>query len=388
MKYLHRRAEFSLRDAEIWSTLAESYDGGETIKSLWMTIMKNEFHDVLPGSAINDVYREVYPEIEKVIKDAEAMARSAIMKIAGDGGAGCIAFNSLSWDREDYAVVEEELPGSQKVMEGYLVRLRAPSMGYAECVPLDPGGGGVAAHRMGGDRFVLENRYLRAVINDKGMLESLFDKENGVESLRNASNRIIAYENIPGWADAWNIEPSFEETYMEIHGSNGGISEDGPLRACVDFDMNFGNSVMKQSICMYAGKRRIDFKTTLRLVDRELLLKSWFDFNLNTDAATFEIPYGVLRRETTTNTTWNRAMFEVPMQKWLDVSQDDYGVAVLNDSKYGATVRESKVGLSLAKSPPLYPDPLTDMEYNTFTYSIYPTQAIGLAREYSGRHTN
>jgi alpha-mannosidase len=367
MKYLNRRAENAMREMEIWSTMVGNYDRDEA-RELWRVIMKNQFHDVLPGSAINDVYREVYPEMENVINKGMSLASSAIKRIAGKGNK-CMVFNSLSWDRVDYVTVQEEYPHSQAVSNGYLIKVSAPSVGYSECIPLKP------IHPVSiieGDNYIiLDNGLISLKLNKDGSITSLIDKENNMEALRGRSNVIIAYENIPGWADAWDIEKSYSYTSTEIHGKNYVITEKGPLRACIDFDMDFSQSSLKQSICMYADSRRVDFKTNMKLIDRELLLKAWFNVNANTDNAVFEIPYGVIRRSTTLNTSWNQAMFEVPMQKWVDVSDDGYGVALLNDGKYGVSVNHSMIGLSLGKSP-LYPDPLTDMESNTFTYSIYP----------------
>ena len=361
MKYLHRRAEVALREAEIWSTIAGTYE--ERIRDLWKTVLKDEFHDVLPGSAIKEVYETVYPELEGVIREAERIAENAMKRLAGEGDK-LMAFNSLSWDREDYVIVNEPVENSQKVDEGYLVRVRVPSLGFAEVKGLE-----VEPVRVEG--LALENEFLRVVLNEEGKVISIFDKEANREVLSAPSNRLVFYENIPGWADAWDIEPSYKDTEFETKAERFEVKESGPLRACVRFYYTFRNSKVIQDVCLYAKSRRIDFKTTVALPDRELLLKSWFFFNLNVSEAAYEIPYGVLKRPTTRNTSWDKARFEVPVQKWLDLSEDDYGVSILNDGKYGVSVEGSSVGISLAKSP-IYPDYSTDSEANTFTYSVYP----------------
>ncbi|BCU69958.1 alpha-mannosidase [Stygiolobus caldivivus] len=362
MKYLHRRTEVALREAEIWSTIARSYDE-KRLKVLWKTLLKDEFHDVLPGSAIKEVYETVYPELENVIKEADKVALDSIKRIAGEGDK-LMVFNSLSWDREDYVVLGEEVEGGQRTEEGYLVRVRAPPLGYTELKPLR-----VNPVRLEG--LIMENEYLKVKLNGDGTLASLYDKETGREALSSPSNKLVVYENIPGWADAWDIEPSYEDKKFELKAEKYEIKETGPFRACVRFYYTFRNSKVLQDVCLYAKSRRIDFKTTISMPDRELLLKSWFYFDLNTPEATFEVPYGVLKRQTTRNTSWEKAKFEVPMGKWLDLSEDDYGVAVLNDGKYGVAVEGNAVGLSLAKTP-IYPDYTTDAEANSFTYSVYP----------------
>ncbi len=359
MKYLHRKAEVALRDAEIWSTISEKYD--QKIKSLWKTLLKDEFHDVLPGSAINEVYKTVYPELENIIQESDKISLDSLKKIGE--GEKIMVFNSLSWEREDYAIINEEVKGSQKINEGYLIMVKVPSLGFTEYKEVQ-----VSPVSING--LTMENEYLRIQLTPEGSVVSIYDKEAGREVLRSPS-KLIFYENIPGWADAWDIESSYKDTYFEINAEKYEIREKGPLRACIRFYYKFRNSEIIQDVYLYAKSRRIDFKTTTKMIDRELLLKSWFFFDLNSNEAVFEIPYGVIKRQTNKNTSWEKAKFEVPMEKWLDISEDNYGVALLNDGKYGVSVEGSNVGLSITRSP-LYPDYATDLETNTFTYSIYP----------------
>jgi alpha-mannosidase len=286
------------------------------------------------------------------------------MKRLIDEGEKLTVFNSLSWDREDYVFLNTYIEGSQKTDDGYLVRVKVPSVGYSEVkiVNVNP---------VKVDGLTMENEYLRVVLDEKGKVVSLYDKENQREVLKASSNRLVIYENIPGWADAWDIEPSYKDTQFELNAEKYEVREKGPLRACIRFYYNFRNSIVTQDTCLYAKSRRVDFKTTVQMLDRELLLKSWFFFNLNVTEATFEIPYGILKRPTTKNTSWEKAKFEVPFMKWLDLSEDDYGVAILNNGKYGTAVEGANVGISLAKTP-IYPDYATDTEINTFIYSVYP----------------
>ncbi|ARM75463.1 alpha-mannosidase [Acidianus manzaensis] len=362
MKYLHRRAEFSLREAEIWSSIAGNYDE-EKIKSLWKILLKDEFHDVLPGSAINDVYKTVYPELQYIVDESKKITKESIRKILGEG-ENCYVFNSLSWDREDYIVVNEKMEGSQKVDQGYLIRVKVPSIGYSSCIPETDGEVKV-------NGLEIENEYLKISLNSEGEIISLIDKENNREIMMEEGNKLVFYENIPGWADAWDIESSFKETSFELKAYKYEVIENGPLRAGVRFHYKFRNSEIIQEVYVYAKSRRIDFRIITTIPDRELLLKEWFNFNLNVTEATFEIPYGVIKRQTIKNTSWDQARFEVPMQKWLDISEDDYGVGILNNGKYGVSVENGKVGISISKTP-IYPDYETDKETNETIISIYP----------------
>ncbi len=206
-----------------------------------------------------------------------------------------------------------------------------------------------------------------------GTVTSIYDNELTREVLKARSNVFVFYENIPGWGDAWDIEKGYRTTSFEASdAAESKIVEEGPLRASVRVRMKpFRHSTIEQEIIVHADSRRIDFKTTSNLHDRELLLKVWFHFDINSDHAIYEIPFGSFKRTTTTNTSWERAKFEVPMQKWADISETGYGVAILNDGRYGIAAEHSSFGLSIAKSP-IYPDFATDSEPSTFTFAIYP----------------
>ncbi|WP_278464964.1 alpha-mannosidase [Saccharolobus islandicus] len=357
MKLLNRMAEIALREAELWSTLARTYDKEVFIK-LWKVVLKDQFHDVLPGSAIKDVYKVAYQELEDVINRANNIAYEAMQKLVGGNGDKTFVFNSLSWDREEFVEVN-----------GKLVKVKVPSVGFSLLEPLEVRDKVTVSENK--DEYLIENKYYRIRVSKIGQLLSIFDKEANREVLKDRGNLLVAYENIPGWADAWDIEKGFEETHFEIKASSSEIVNNDGIVASIKFSYKFRRSEIIQIIRVYADSRRIDFITTLKMKDREVLIKSWFKFDLNVERAVSDIPFGVVERFTWTNTSWDKARFEVPIQKFVDFSESDYGVALLNNGKYGATLRGSSVGLSLTKTP-IYPDPSTDLEEITFVYSLYP----------------
>nr|WP_252973145.1 alpha-mannosidase [Saccharolobus solfataricus] len=357
MKLLNRSAEIALREAELWSTLARTYDK-EVFTKLWKVVLKDQFHDVLPGSAIKDVYKVAYQELEEVINKANNVASEAMQKLVGGSGDKTFVFNSLSWDREEYIEAD-----------GKLVKVRVPSVGFSLLEPVEVRDKAVINENNA--EYLVENKYFRVRISKSGQVLSLFDKEANREVLRDKSNLLIAYENIPGWADAWDIEKGFEDRSFEIRASSSEIVNNDGIVASIKFTYKFRRSEIIQIVRVYADSRRIDFITTLRMRDRELLVKSWFNFDLNVERAVSDIPFGVVERFTWSNTSWDKARFEVPIQKFVDFSESEYGAALLNNGKYGATLRGSSVGLSLTKTP-IYPDPSTDLEEVTFIYSLYP----------------
>jgi len=309
IKSLNRKAESALREAELWSTIASTYDK-PAFERLWKTLLKNQFHDILPGSAINQLYTKVYTELEDVIRNAESITESSLRRLGGTG-KNLIGFNSLPWDRTAYIITPEPLQGSQQVSGGHLVRVNIPSVGIAAIKHQLPLASVKVAEKE--TFYEIENGLLRINLRKDGTLDSVFDKEVGREILRSRSNLLMAYENIPGPSDAWDIEKTYEMTSFEVNNVlDSKITENGDLCVCVFVSRKFRNSVVVQEVRVYADSRAIEFKTTMDLHDRELLFKSYFDLDLNTDKATFEIPFGSIERTTTVNTAFEQAKFEVP----------------------------------------------------------------------------
>lgn len=354
MKRLHAEAERWLREAELWSAVAGlDFD----FKRLWKIVLKSQFHDVLPGSAINAVYRTVYGELEAVIREAKAQAERAAAALAGEGDR-LLAFNLLPWGRLEYVEVE-----------GRVAPVELPPLGFAEVGNVSVDDKAIA--RDEGDRYVLENKALRVVVDkNSGAFKSIYDKEAGREVLRGESNVLIAHENIPVW-DAWDVEPFFEKSGVRASLRSIELAEGGPLRASLRLIFEFLNSRVEEEVRLYAGIKRVEIVVRTALRDRERLLKLWFDFDVNADKAVFEIPFGNVERSTTANTSWDRAKFEVPFLHWFDISEGDYGVAVFSDSKHGVSIRGSRAGISLAMSP-IFPDPSTDAEDNEALIVVYP----------------
>ena len=106
-------------------------------------------------------------------------------------------------------------------------------------------------------------------------------------------------------------------------------------------------------------------------LEKHILLKTAFPVDVHTNKATYEIQFGNVERPTHWNTSWDMAKFEVCAQKWADISEDGYGVSLLNDCKYGHDIKDGVMRLTLIKSA-TYPNPDADKELHEFTYSLYP----------------
>lgn len=362
MKKYMADAESVLRSAEIWSTIAEMLGlveyPKEKLEKLWKRVLLHQFHDVLPGSSIKEVYDEAIEDLKKVIREAEEIIHSVLERIA-EKESSALVFNDLPWERREVVKVNGEY---------YL--LEAPPLGWKAFEPIEVKGGIKVKDE--GDKIVLENEYLRAVINKDGELISLYDKENKREGLRSTSNVLIAHIDTPGMWDAWDINEDFliqGEKLKTLEEAK--VIYQSPLIAAIKVVKGYGSSRVTQFIKLRKESKLLEFETKVDWKDKEILLKAWFNFNTHNWSSFYDIPYGVIERAAVRNTPWEQAKFEVPALRWADVCDGDYGVAIICTSRHGYTNWDSKIGLSLLKSP-IYPNPWSDLGEGEFTYYIYP----------------
>jgi alpha-mannosidase len=149
--------------------------------------------------------------------------------------------------------------------------------------------------------------------------------------------------------------------------------EAGPLRATLEVRRRILNSSVTQRISLERGSQRLDVDTAIDWRERHVLLKVAFPVDVLAPAATYEIQWGSVQRPTHRNTSWDWARFETCAQKWVDLSEGDYGVSLLNDCKYGHDIRDNVIRLTLLRSPTL-PDPEADQGPQRFAYSLLPHQ--------------
>ena len=218
----------------------------------------------------------------------------------------------------------------------------------------------------------LENAILRVEIADDGTLASVFDKRAGREVLAGRGNQLWAYVDKPRNWDAWDIEEGYERQGEEIAACG---HRDRRARPASRRDPHHPPLSRQQPSPRRCGsgrtRPRLDFLTEIDWHERRILLKARFPLAVRSDSATFECAHGVIRRPTHRNTSWDTARFEVAAHRFADLSEPGYGVALLNDGKYGHHARGNELGLSLLRSP-VYPDPLADEGRQSFTYALCP----------------
>ena len=208
--------------------------------------------------------------------------------------------------------------------------------------------------------------------NENGVLTRIWDKENSREVLSGEGNRLEVFEDKPINFDAWDIDVFYtqkHETPELVQPVE--VTACGALKATLHFVYRYNASVISQDMTVYANSRRIDFATHVDWHEKQRLLKTAFEVDIRSTRATYDIQYGHVERPTHMNNSWDWAKFEVVGHKWADLSENGYGVSLLNDCKYGYNIRENVMKLSLLKSSK-YPDQESDMGEHIFTYAILP----------------
>ena len=271
---------------------------------------------------------------------------------------------------------------TQPVEEGLLVHDPArivPGLGWlnlsmAPGAPRSaaPGPAAVRMERLVGEP-VLENELLRVEIGEDGTLRHVVDKAVGDrDALAGRGNQLWAFVDKPRTYDAWDIEENYEDEGEEIGGVEAiEVVETGPLRGAVRVRRAWRDSRIEQTYRLLTGSRRLDIATHIDWHERQTYLQARFPLAVHSHEATYETLYGVTRRPTHRNTSWDAARYEVSGHRFADLSEPDYGVALLNDAKYGYSAHGNVLTLSLLRGP-LYPDPGADEGRHAFTYSLFP----------------
>lgn len=415
-KRFNRKSDVLLSDTEKISSLAFLFGKDYNQKILnkaWEKVLMNQFHDILPGSSINPVYKdakESYLEAHKMAKKElmEGLKYIAPKINTSKGGEGIplLVFNSLSWERDGVVRVTlpEKLQGVAKVVsdegeeipsqvlkseKGEILCFIAngvPSVGY-RIYQIQEGKGDVHSTSLKVDETTLENRFFRITLHPKsGNTISIFDKLAKREVLAPSAqgNQLQLMEDIPAQWDAWNIGYTGRRWELDKAQSIE-ITQNGPVMASLKVKKNylglskakrepttdFPSSFFSQEIILYEDIPRIDIKMNVDWWEDHVLLKVAFPVDVENDNATYEIPYAFVKRPTARNTDWEKARFEVPAIRWADLSDENYGVSLLNESKYGYDIKGNVMRLTLLRSP-LWPDPMADRGKHQFSYSLYP----------------
>lgn len=420
-KKANRQSEELLTEAEKFSTVATMYGrpyDNSALERAWREVMFNQFHDILPGSGIRENYIDaaerykVAREIGNYDLDGALAQIESQINTSAVKGQPVVVYNPLSWERTD--VVRMKLPEgspkecaiydfdgreipSQIVKKGLysreitFVASAVPSLGY-KVYSLREGKSRIEDADLRIDSTTVENQFYRVTVDpDSGWVSGILDKKNNKEILTGYGNRLQVLEDKPKEWDAWNIGLTgveYPTRFRKIQ-----VVERGPVRVVLrvysDFRKpgdigsfptdDFPTSFFKQDIILYNGVNRVNFRTDVDWWETHTMLKVAFPVNVQDSLATYEIPYGTIVRATVPTNSWERAKWEVPAERWADMSDENggadssgshFGVSLINNSKYGYDIKGSMMRLSLLRSP-VWPDPTADRGKHRIDYAIY-----------------
>lgn len=358
----NRKSEFIYRNAELYSVMGEvlckiPYPA-KTLSEGWEKILLCQFHDVVPGSSIHPVYEDTDKIYSKLMGEGKAVVKGVLDVISKNVKTygGLLVFNPNPFEVSAQIMAEGEWRYVEKI----------PSLGWAVVAPAEKEVPCVFPKKIENDLLVVE-------FDDDMNICRIYDKEAGREVLKSGevANKLEAYEDFPRFYDAWEITNYYKEKKYDVNNVISCEKYECGEKAGVVVTRKFKNSVIRQIITLDGHTKNIGFETDIDWHDEHILLKSAFPFDLNTSSATYEIQYGYVQRNTHENTSWDAAKFEVCGHKYADISENGYGVSLINDCKYGYSADGSTLSLTLLKCA-TYPDPDADKGVHHFTYTLAP----------------
>ncbi|KAK2748347.1 Glycoside hydrolase, 38 vacuolar alpha mannosidase [Myotisia sp. PD_48] len=380
----NRKAEFVLREIEHLATLASLKDSSykypkKDIDAMWEPVLLCQFHDCLPGSSIRMCYDEsdaFYAEVFKTAKRVKDEATRVLgFKPDKTGAHGkLVALNTLPWPRSELVKVEEPSVSSG----GSTYALLSGDTGVLVAEPLTSAQSkSVSAKEIHPGIFELRSNALVVKI-ENGVIISLYDvkAEREVIPKGKKANQYVIFDDKPLYWQAWDVEVYHLESRKELASHSTRITENGPHRVSVSTETKISDkSWIKTTISLTSGAgdlpAQIEMDCEVEWQETMKFLKVEFPVDILNTEASYETQFGITRRPTHYNTSWDMAKFEVCCHKWADLSENDYGVSILNDSKYGFATCGNLMRLSLLRAPKA-PDSTADMGRHHIRYAIMP----------------
>ena len=416
MKKENRECENLLYSSELLSTLAMLFGKNNSVRrypkqkldDAWKKLLFNQSHNIISGTAIADVYKDAQQDyhdirvicsevISKCIQGLSLPAKKSKLEYH------CTLFNTLAWNRNEYIEIFvktnekfisiQDADGNpvlhqvvERTKKGQLLLCfveNIPAFGFKHLL-VHTSGNKEMFEPWASSSNKLETPFYRIHLDSKGAFKSLYAKQLRRELFQKGKtgNFFATFRDVPKQWEAWNIDAEYEKHRIDLwEMKHCKILEQGPLRATIRLELKTENgSTLTQNIRFYHQSPRIDFQTKVRWQEKQVLMKVAFPFNMRISNTTYEIQFGAIHRSSKPNTNEENAKFEVPAQQWADISDEKYGVSVLNDCKYGYNAKENTLQLTLLRAP-RYPNPidpvhsdegLIDQGEHAFCYSLLP----------------
>ena len=391
-KLMNRKLELAYRDAEILSIFSGINKKDMTsypVQSLyqgWKIILRNQFHDIIPGSSIQEVYEDSRQEY----KEAEQIVRELFDDLAGIDQSNISIINTALWNREELICIEDYAGQNLQLVNqdnSPLMRQISENTCYFHIdsiLPLGTKNYQVKNETTLEDcqnksRFTyknnsVESKHCKITWNNQGQLIEIFDKATNQNILTDTGNELQIFEDKPREYDAWELEATIDDKKEIIHDFTGAkLISEGPLFIKIRFGWKYNKTTMIQDMILYHHSKRIDFATRVQWKERDKVLKVAFPVDVRAINARYDIQFGSVERPTHRSTSWDAAKFEVVGHQWANIEEKGLGVALLNNCKYGYDIKENTMRLTLLKSA-TFPDPTADLGEQHFTYSIFVHQ--------------
>lgn len=395
----NRQCEQALRQAEILSVMALLNRGQyqqDILEQDWKKLLLNQFHDAITGSCVAEATHDILKDYADILTSCERITAKSIhtilakkktrqaqnrnlvvFNLSSERTSGLVRFsagnkvNALqdnegrlvpvqqSSDGKDLLFFAQDLP--QMGFKRYLIETSPSRLAKPDRT--------VSADRAGR----VENDFFVCRFNREGEIVHLFFKPAGTILINSdqPANNFQFFEDIFKVYDAWDIYPDYEKKRLDQPLTTGfTLAEKGPLRTIYSVQKRFQSSTIRQKIICYAHTARIDFQTDVDWHEQHVLFKTAFPVKVNASYATYEIPYSIITRPVKPKTIYEKAKFEVPAQRWADLSGQRCGLSLLNNCKYGYDIRNNVMRMSLLRAPTL-PNPKADQGHHEFTYSLF-----------------
>ena len=385
VKQNNRRCELSMRELELWSTLAalkgKAYPA-EAVERLWKEVLLHQFHDILPGSSIARVYQEAEKAFHAILDESHELTEKALQSLT-EGENGITVGNSLGFAYETVLELPESFATGAKTKEGKEIPTEKignkvyglaelPAYGMVSLVPTEEQtkAEDEVVLTQKGDTYVLENRQVKAVVDGKGEVISFVLKTSGREFAAEPMNRFHLYKDVPRLFDAWDIDSNYKE--QEITAAENvkvSVLQAGSLRSVLKVTGRISNSSFVQYIRLDAESTRLEFETVVDWKELHRLLKVAFPVRVFAENGINEMQFGYVERPTRRSRTYDKDRFEVCNHRYSALCDGAHGAAVLNDCKYGISMNENALELTLLRAAAA-PEMHADNREHHFTYAF------------------
>lgn len=388
VKKNNRKGEYLFTRAEMLSVFAEKLLDKEypkeEIEKGWRILMTNQFHDILPGSSIHEVFEDCRKDYAVMNKIGEDIFNGALKALSGavTANKNSITVWNLTSAYSYEPVTVEGVPEGMYVATADGLSLPCAYIGGKfmflpdelepmSCKTFRLIDGECIYAPVEAEANLLENAVLKVELDENGIITSIYDKLNERESLDGRGNILTISLDKCVHETAWNLELNYQKKMWELKADSIEVVESNPVRGIIRAIYKFNKSTITQDITLYQNGESVVFDTAVDWHESDKVLKAGFDVAVIDTDATYDIAHGAAKRPTHWNTAYDLTRFEVAAHKWADLSEGGYGCSIINDCKYGYDIHNSHMRITLMRAPTC-PDRTGDHGINTFRYAFHP----------------